>query len=247
VQEQPRQPGEPTANFLTAMVTQNAPASDKPGMVAVLAEQQAMGLEAPSALYVDGGYVCSDSLNEAREQGRELRGPAPASPDRGKVFTVEAFDVHVEQRYALCPNGQRSSNCSRLVEQSTGKVDYRLEWSKTVCGPCPLREQCVSAGQDHRTFVVGELHSLLQDRRREMQTDAFKQEMHQRNGIEGTQSELVRGYGLRQARYRGLAKVRLQNYLIGAACNIRRLFRRIAWEAAQARGVDSAALPAIAG
>ena len=247
VQEQPRQPGEPTANFLTAMVTQNAPASDKPGMAAVLAEQQAMGLEAPSALYVDGGYVCSDSLNEAREQGRELRGPAPASPDRGKVFTVEAFDVHVEQRYALCPNGQRSSNCSRLVEQSTGKVDYRLEWSKTVCGPCPLHEQCVSAGQDHRTFVVGELHSLLQDRRREMQTDAFKQEMHQRNGIEGTQSELVRGYGLRQARYRGLAKVRLQNYLIGAACNIRRLFRRIAWEAAQARGVDSAALPAIAG
>ena len=57
-----------------------------------------------------------------------------------------------------------------------------------------------------------------------MQTDAFKQEMRRRNGIEGTQSELVRGYGLRQARYRGQAKVRLQNYLIGAACNIRRLF-----------------------
>jgi hypothetical protein len=57
--------------------------------------------------------------------------------------------------------------------------------------------------------------------------------MHRRNGIEGTQSELVRGYGLRQARYRGKAKVRLQNYLIGAACNIRRLFRRIQWEGAQ--------------
>jgi hypothetical protein len=38
---------------------------------------------------------------------------------------------------------------------------------------------------------------------------------------------------LRQARYRGKAKVRLQNYLIGAACNIRRLFRRIQWERAQ--------------
>ena len=64
-----------------------------------------------------------------------------------------------------------------------------------------------------------------------MQTGAFKLEMHRRNAIEGTQSELVRGYGLRQARYRGFAKVRLQNYLIGAACNIRRLFRRIVWEA----------------
>jgi len=110
-----------------------------------------------------------------------------------------------------------------------------------------LRAQCVSTGQNHRTLVVGELHSLLQARRREMQTDAFKKEMHRRNGIEGTQSELVRGYGLRQARYRGRSKVRLQNCFIGAACNIRRLFRRLAWEANQARGGGSMALQTIAG
>jgi len=246
VQEQPRQTGEPTANFVTAMVTQDAPASDKPGMAQTLAEQQNLGLELPSALYADGAYVCSEALREAQEQGRELRGPAPASPDRGKVFTVEAFDVQVEERYAVCPAGQRSRNCSRLEEQSTGKVDYRIEWSHATCGTCPLHDQCVSSAQVHRTIVVGELHSLLQARRREMQTAAFKKEMHQRNGIEGTQSELVRGYGLRQARYRGQAKVRLQNYLIGAACNVRRLFRRIAWEIAHACGaIEAAAIPAV--
>jgi transposase len=216
-------------------------------MAQVLQAQQAMGLDTPSALYVDGAYVCSEALKDARDEGRELRGPAPASPDRGKVYTVEAFDVHVEERYATCPNGQRSSNCSRLEEQSTGKVVFRIEWSKAVCGACPLQAHCVSAGQDHRTFVVGELHSLLQDRRREMQTEAFKKEMQRRNGIEGTQSELVRGYGLRQARYRGFAKVRLQNYLIGAACNLRRLFRRIQWLNAQAGVVDGVLMPALAG
>jgi transposase len=79
-----------------------------------------------------------------------------------------------------------------------------------------------------------------------MQTDAFKQEMRRRNGIEGTQSELVRAYGLRQARYRGKAKVRLQNYFIGAACNIRRLFRRIAWLAAQPVEGNLAAVSAVA-
>jgi transposase len=247
VQEQPRAVGEPTANFLTAVVTQNAPASDKAGMAQVASEQRGMGLEAPSALYVDGAYVSSEALKDAREEGRELRGPAPASPDRGKVFTVEAFDVHVEERYALCPGGQRSSNTSRLEEQASGKVVYRIEWSNMVCGACPLRAQCVSAGQDHRTFVVGELHSLLQERRREMQTEAFKQDMRKRNGIDGTQSELVRGYGLRQARYRGFAKVRLQNYLIGAACNIRRLFRRLAWLANQRCASADGAAPALAG
>jgi IS5 family transposase len=54
--------------------------------------------------------------------------------------------------------------------------------------------------------------------------------MKHRNAIEGTQSELVRAHGLRRARYRGLAKVKLQNYFIGAACNLKRWLRRLAWE-----------------
>ena len=53
--------------------------------------------------------------------------------------------------------------------------------------------------------------------------------MKHRNAIEGTQSELVRAHGLRRARYRGLSKVRLQNYLAGAACNVKRWIRRHIW------------------
>ena len=128
------------------------------GLVEVFGQQRENGMDAPSVLYVDGAYVSSEALKDARDEGRELRGPAPASPDRGKVFTVEAFDVHVEERYATCPGAQRSSNCSRLEEQATAKVSYRIEWSNSVCAACPLRTQCVSAGQSHRTLVVGELH-----------------------------------------------------------------------------------------
>lgn len=57
--------------------------------------------------------------------------------------------------------------------------------------------------------------------------------MKTRNGIEGTQSELVRAHGLRQARYRGKAKVDLQNQFIGAACNIKRWLKMMAWEIKQ--------------
>jgi len=240
-------PGEPTANFITAIVTQDASASDKAGMSEVLAEQQRMGLEPPDTLYVDGAYVSSQALKDAKDQSRELRGPAPHSPNRGKVFTVEAFDVHVQQRYAICPADKRSSNCSRLKAKDTGKVDYRIEWNKSLCQSCPLLDQCVGHTQNHRTLLVGELHSFLQDRRREMQTDAFKLDMHSRNGIEGTQSELIRAHGMRHARYRGKAKVRLQNYLIGTACNIRRLFRRVAWESASVRTVETSSNIAVKG
>jgi Transposase DDE domain len=54
--------------------------------------------------------------------------------------------------------------------------------------------------------------------------------MKHRNAIEGTHSELARAHGLRRARYWGLKKVTLQNYLIGAACNVKRWIRRLQWE-----------------
>ena len=52
--------------------------------------------------------------------------------------------------------------------------------------------------------------------------------MQQRNAIEGTISELARAHGLRRSRYRGFAKVELQNLFIGAACNIKRWLRIVA-------------------
>jgi hypothetical protein len=86
----------------------------------------------------------------------------------------------------------------------------------------------VPAGQPHRTIVVGQYHELLQQRRRHQQSPEFKKRMLQRNAIEGTISELARAHGLRRSRYRGFAKVELQNLFIGTACNIKRWLRILA-------------------
>jgi hypothetical protein len=83
----------------------------------------------------------------------------------------------------------------------------------------------VPAGQSHRTIVVGQHHELLQQRRRDQKTQQFKERMHQRSAIEGTISELARAHGLRRSRYRGFAKVVLQNLFIATACNVKRWLR----------------------
>ncbi len=54
--------------------------------------------------------------------------------------------------------------------------------------------------------------------------------MYPRNGIEGTLSELVRGHGLRRTKYRGINRVRLSHYMMGAACNIKRYLNLKAFE-----------------
>ena len=145
-------------------------------------------------------------------------------------MSSEAFQVSVSRREAVCPAGCASTNCCRLEVQQTGAVSYRFEWNNSVCGACPLRSQCLGKGQKHRTLLVGEHHDLIQARRLEQKTASFQQDMRHRNAIEGTVSELTRGYGMRRCRYRGLAKTGLQNWFIAAACNIKRWCRREAWE-----------------
>src|SRR6476620_1578569 len=216
--------------FITSIVTQPAIASDDPGLEETLRDQAVSGLQRPSELYVDGAYVSAARLQEAKNQGWELIGPAQPSANRSglsNAFRIEAFDIDLAKRSARCPNGFLSTQCSRLEESKRQKVSFRLEWSYH-CHHCPLRWQCVPAGQSHRTIVVGQYHELLQQRRRDQQSPQFKKQMQQRNGIEGTISELARAHGLRRSRYRGFAKVELQNLFIGTACNIKRWLRMIA-------------------
>jgi transposase len=220
--------GEPTAAVLTAVVTQPATSSDKAALGAVETAWEATEQAKPESLYVDAGYTSGEEIARAQAEGRTLHGPVQPPPHRGGRFGSDAFDVQVESRTAICPAGCASTQCSSLTEASTGRVAYRFEWS-TACRSCALRSGCVAPDQPHRTLTVGEHHTLIQTRRRAMKTEAFAHDMQRRNGIEGTISELVRAYRLRRARYRGLFKMRLQTFLIAAACNLRRWCRRLAW------------------
>jgi hypothetical protein len=224
---------EPTRNFIVGIVTHLAYEHDEIGAIKMELEQAHMGFDKPSVLYVDASYVSAQKLARAQAEGREIIGPALPGPQKDGRFTASQFRVNVEQRQAVCPAGNLNTQCSRLIEASTGNVNYRFEFS-TQCQGCGLRDRCLGQGQRHRTLLVGEYYTSLQTRRQEQQTAAFKQRMKHRNGIEGTQSELVRAHGLRRARYRGLARARLQSYFAAAACNAKRWVRREAWQLRQA-------------
>src|SRR6266508_1092293 len=64
----------------------------------------------------------------------------------------------------------------------------------------------------------------------EMQQAEFSKRMHPRNGVEGTHSELVRGHAMRRTKYRGLSRVRLSHYFMGAACNVKRYLNLLAFQ-----------------
>lgn len=224
--------GQPTPEFLTAIETQPATGSDPAGLEQVAEAQRQSGLETPGELYVDGAYVSAESIKNAAAEQCQIIGPALGAAHQRPGFGTEDFEVSVEERRATCPAGRLNSGCTRS-QKDDGKVTFRFEWG-AQCRDCPLRQACIGDKPEGRTLEVGQHHTYLQEHRRREKDPAFIEKMKRRNGIEGTLSELTRGHGLRRARYRGLAKARLQNCFIGAACNAKRRIRRLAWEIKQA-------------
>ena len=75
-------------------------------------------------------------------------------------------------------------------------------------------------------FRPREQYEALQKARQLLESEEGKQLYNRRAGIEGTISQGVRAFGMRQTRYRGLAKTHIQHIATAAAINLERL---IAW------------------
>jgi transposase len=226
--EPAKKKGEPTEHFITEILTTEAAQDEMAGLAEALQREQEHHEIEPQAMYADSGYVTENTLSQAEQNGMELLGPTRPDPHKGP-YNADAFHVDIEKRQAVCPQGNLSTQSSRIRDTYMGTEYYRIEWGNQ-CDGCPVQNQCTRAKDGRRILVVGLRHDLVEKRRKEMREAEFSKSMHPRNGIEGTHSELVRGHGLRRTKYRGLSRVGLSHYFMGAACNVKRYLNLLAFQ-----------------
>jgi hypothetical protein len=229
--ESTRQPGEPTEAVITAMLTQPAITSDHGSLSPVIAAHEQGGQDKPDETFTDAGYISAPALEVAKADGYVLTGPIGAPPHSGIRFGSDAFVVDIPNRHATCPAGKLNTECSRITETKRRTTYYYFAWAKADCSTCPQKDQCLSKKNrlPFRTLQVGDTHMVAQERRNLCKTPEYQRRMHRRSGIEGTHSELTRGYGIRRSRYRGLEKTDIQMQFTAAACNLRRWAVRLCW------------------
>ena len=205
----PQQPAkvkaEPGEHFITEIITTEAAENEKTGLAEALKRQQQHHEIKPAAIYADAGYVTESTLAQAEGSAMKLLGPTRPDPHKGP-YNADGFTVDVENQRAVCPQEKTSTQCSHIKDRYMGSEYYRFEWG-SQCDSCPMQQQCTRAKSGRRILVVGLRHDLVEQRRKEMKQAEFSRSMYPRNGIEGTHSELVRGHGLRQTKYRGLSRV----------------------------------------
>jgi transposase len=184
---------------------------------------------APAEHLVDAGYVSAEHLIAAHERhGIDLVGPArPGTSWQNRTegaFGNTDFAVDWERRRVRCPEGRESTGWREYQDGTHGSY-IRIRFDAADCDACPSKPRCTRGqGQGRQLRLhAREEHEALAAARARLDSEAGRRLYAQRQGIEGTISQSVRAFGLRRARYRGLAKTSLQTVATAAALNLDRL------------------------
>jgi len=192
----------------------------------------------PREHLVDAGYVdAANLLSSQREHQVELVGPALGDSSwqarTPGAFTAEAFAIDWEAGRVTCPQGRPSKHWV-ATHDPDGNADIVVTFDAGTCRACPCRAQCTRSARGPRRLTLqpqAEHLALRAARARQREPD-FPARYAARAGVEGTIAQGVRTCDLRHARYRSLAKTRLQHLMSAAALNVARL---AAWFAERPR------------
>ena len=184
---------------------------------------------APSEPLVASAYISADHLSRAREQhGIDRVGPGRPrtgwQAGVGGAFDKADVTVDWERQVARCPEGRSSTSWRRYNNKAIGPY-IRARCTAADCNPCPSKPRCTRGRDQGRQLGLHsrEQHEALAAARTRGNTDEGRHSHAQRQGIEGTISQGMRSFGLRRARYRGLAKTGLQSGATAAAITLDRL------------------------
>lgn len=194
----------------------------------------------PSRHFVDAGYVDAGLLvSSQQDYGIELIGPVRPDPSwqatQPEAYDCSQFSIDWKTQTVTCPQGHQSKGWTESNDPWNNPV-ITVNFSKKTCRECPTRSLCTRSAHYPRSLTLHPQpqQEALQRVRQQQNNSDWRQLYNTRAGIEGTISQAVASFGLRQNRYRGLAKTRLQHIAIATAINLKRLWHWV-------RGIPHAA------
>jgi len=167
---------------------------------------------------IDNFLVCSDLGVKAHVP--DLGQCSAKRTEKLKIFSEEQFEYDSQSDTYRCPAGDRLR--PRSLHQNRQSRDYAAP--RKLCAVCSLREQC-TRNKSGRT-IKRHLRQEELDRMRELSRSAqarrdikMRQHLMERSYARGTR------YGFDRARWRGLWRVQIQEYLVATVQNLQVLIK----------------------
>jgi len=161
----------------------------------------------------DCAYGGGPTRRAFNDEERVLTAKVPASTN-GDCFPQREFAIDLEKQEGRCPAGETTPDYRAAGEGQGGRFVFAV----ATCQACSLRSQCVR-GKGPRTIMIQAEEGLQQRARGHNQTAAGRQSLRQRVVVEHRIARLVQ-LGIRQSRYLGRTKTRLQVVMAAVVANV---------------------------
>ena len=211
------------SEFVTAVEVTPANTHDSTAARDLIAEQEQHGF-APEAYVGDMAYSVADLRHWTAEAGSEMVAAVPPATASHGRFSKDAFTVDLEEGSVTCPAGQTTH---RVHQRASGRPIFHFDGH--LCAGCALREACTSQRPEAmqrtgrgRSISLHPREALLQHARDIQPTERVQTLLRLRPVVERRLSHLT-GRGMRQARYRGTAKVQFQALTTALVVNLVRM------------------------
>jgi len=145
--------------------------------------------------YIDDSYI-----NSGRRKG---------------LFPKEAFAYNPDADTFSCPAGQILTK--RMFHKKRRHYEYKA--SSKACAVCKLRKKCTRA-KDARTLKRHERQDELDLIIAQSKTNKAKKDIRYRQHLSERSFAQAKRYGFKRARWRGLWRMEIQDFLIAAIQNI---------------------------
>jgi len=162
---------------------------------------------------IDNFLACHDM--GVRAHMPDLSQAFVAREEKRGIFPESCFQYDQEKDVYLCPAGQTLRRKS--VHHDRQSIDYAA--GKKVCNVCGLRPQCTK-NKMGRTIKRHFRQNELDKMREESRSAKAKRDIKTRQHLMERSFARAKRYGYDRARWRGLWRLRIQEYLTCAVQNI---------------------------
>jgi hypothetical protein len=161
----------------------------------------------------DCAYGGGPTRRAFADEQRLLTAKVP-SIHNGDCFSKNAFTIDLDRMEVRCPAGQTTT---AYESKGVGRGG-RFMFADATCQSCGLRSQCTT-GTRGRTIGIQPEERLQQQARAHNQTEAGRRSLRQRVVVEHRIARMVK-LGVRQSRYFGKIKTKLQVVLAAVVANL---------------------------
>jgi len=224
--------------IITATVTTPANVNDDKVLPDVITEHQTNTYTKVKAAVADKAYGTGENYEYLHEKGiTPCISHARKNCNRDTAFNHDKFLYNKEQNIYICPAG----NQLKFSHFNCEKNASIYKANRKTCRQCLHFQGCVTSKNAGRQIQRNANEEYIEWADNSLSKYERKRLMARRkHKAEGSFADAANNHGFKRSRFRGIEKVQIQNLMIAAIQNLRKLMRHISCKpAAQASNFAS--------